>query len=71
MPTTIDEIRQLLGKDSISMETETIEEILNELSNIKLLDDKEKYINIDDKDNAEEAEDGKEIDQSEIPEDLL
>ncbi|MFV2016426.1 MAG: hypothetical protein ACC656_13425, partial [Candidatus Heimdallarchaeota archaeon] len=67
----IDEIRQLLGKDAISMETETIEEILNELSNIKLLDDKEKYINIDELDNAEEAEDEKEIDESEIPKDLL
>jgi DNA-directed RNA polymerase subunit F len=71
MPTTIDEIRQLLGKDAISMETETIEEILSELSNIKLLDDKEKYIDIDDTETAEEAEDEKEIDESEIPEDLL
>ncbi|MCE7735428.1 MAG: hypothetical protein GPJ54_11160 [Candidatus Heimdallarchaeota archaeon] len=71
MPTTIDEIRQLLGKDAISMETETIEEILNELSNIQLLDDKEKYIDIDRLDNAEEAEDEKEIDESEIPEDLV
>ena len=71
MPTTIDEIRQLLGKDAISMETETIEEILNELSNIQLLDDKEKYIDIDRLDNAEEAVDEKEIDASEIPEDLV
>jgi DNA-directed RNA polymerase subunit F len=71
MPNTIDEIRQLLGKDAISMETETIEEILNELSNIKLLDDKEKYIDLDKLDNAEEAEEEKEIDESEIPEDLL
>lgn len=71
MPTTIDEIRQLLGKDAISMETETIEEILNELSNIQLLDDKEKYIDIDRLDNAEEADDEKEIDESEIPEDLV
>jgi len=71
MPNTIDEIRQLLGKDAISMETETIEEILNELSNIKLLDDKEKYINIDELDNAKEAEDEKEIDESDIPKDLL
>lgn len=71
MPTTIDEIRQLLGKDAISMETETIEEILNELSNIQLLDDKEKYIDIDRLDNADKAEDEKEIDESEIPEDLV
>ena len=70
MPNTIDEIRQLLGKDAISMETETIEEILNELSNIKLLDDKEKYIDIDKLERAEEAEEEKEVDDSQIPEDL-
>lgn len=71
MPNTIDEIRQLLGKDAISMETETIEEILSELSNIKLLDDKEKYIDIDKLEIAEEAEEEKNIDESQIPEDLL
>ena len=70
MPDTIDEIRQLLGKDAISMETETIEEILNELSNIKLLDEKEKYIDLDKLERAEEAEEEKEIDETQIPEDL-
>ncbi|OLS23315.1 MAG: hypothetical protein HeimC2_27170 [Candidatus Heimdallarchaeota archaeon LC_2] len=70
MPDTIDEIRQLLGKDAISMETETIEEILNELSNIKLLDEKEKYIDLDKLVQAEEAEEEKEVDESQIPKDL-
>ena len=69
MPNTVDEIRQLLGKDAISMETETIEEILNELSNIKLLDDKEKYIDLDKLERAEEADEEKEIDESQIPKD--
>ncbi len=71
MPDTIDEIRQLLGKDAISMETETIEQILGELSNIKLLDDKEKYIDLDKLEHAEEAEEEKEVDETQIPEDLL
>ena len=68
LPDTIDEIRQLLAKEALSMETETVEEILNVLNSVEKLDETDKEIDID----ALEAEgsDQEESDPENIPEDL-
>jgi DNA-directed RNA polymerase subunit F len=68
IPDTVDEIRQLLGKEASTLETETLEQILEKLLAVEKLDDEERYIDIDELD--EEPEE-KEIDESMIPEDLL
>ncbi len=73
LPDTIDEIRQLLGKEAIMMETETVEEILNTLSMVERLSKKDKE-RIDKENIVEEEkeviDEDKEIDESMIPEDL-
>lgn len=70
MPDTIDEIRQLLGKDATMMETETLNEILILLLAAEKLDEKEKQIDIDALSTEDVQEEEKEIDESMIPEDL-
>jgi len=75
MPDTIDEIRQLLGKDAITMETETLYVILEELLKVERLDEAKKKSELEEldaeDDDDDELEDEKEIDESMIPEDLL
>lgn len=70
MPDSIDEIRQLLGKDAASIETETLQSILDELSTISLLDEKERFMDLDKIENEALSEEEKEIDEEMIPEDL-
>lgn len=70
MPDTVDEIRQLLGKDAISKETETLESILEELNSINILDEKERFIDLDKLEDEALSEQQKEIDEELIPEDL-
>lgn len=71
IPTTVDEVRQLLWKEALSMETETLEQILEEVSKVDILDAAQKKPEIDDltPDNNEEEEET-EVDSSMIPEDL-
>ncbi|MCH8907510.1 MAG: hypothetical protein IH840_10510 [Candidatus Heimdallarchaeota archaeon] len=71
IPTTVDEVRQLLWKEALSMETETLEQILEEVSKVDILDTAQKKLEIDDltPDNNEEEEET-EVDSSMIPEDL-
>lgn len=71
IPTTVDEVRQLLWKEALSMETETLEQILDEVSKVDILDAAQKKPEIDDltPDNNEEEEET-EVDSSMIPEDL-
>ncbi len=70
MPNTIDEIRQLLGKEIVAMETETVEEILESLLAVELLDEIEKTIDIDEIEGIPNDDEEKEIDESMVPEDL-
>ncbi len=70
MPNTIDEIRQLLGKEIVTMETETVEEILESLLAVELLDEMEKAIDIDEIEGIPQDDEEKEIDESMVPEDL-
>ncbi|MHA2170727.1 MAG: hypothetical protein ACXAB7_12605 [Candidatus Kariarchaeaceae archaeon] len=70
MPNTIDEIRQLLGKEIVAMETETVEEILESLLAVELLDEMEKAIDIDEIEDIPLEDEEKEIDESMVPEDL-
>jgi DNA-directed RNA polymerase subunit F len=70
MPNTIDEIRQLLGKEIVAMETETVEEILESLLAVELLDEMEKAIDIDEIEGVPLEDEEKEIDESMVPEDL-
>jgi DNA-directed RNA polymerase subunit F len=70
MPNTIDEIQQLLGKEIVAMETETVEEILESLLAVELLDEMEKAIDIDEIEDIPLEDEEKEIDESMVPEDL-
>ncbi|MHA2248705.1 MAG: hypothetical protein ACXAD7_00010 [Candidatus Kariarchaeaceae archaeon] len=70
IPDNVDEIRQLLGKEASTMETETLEEILEVLLAVEKLDEKEKQIDIDELESKAKEEVEKEIDESMIPEDL-
>ena len=70
MPNTIDEIRQLLGKEIVAMETETVEEILESLLAVELLDEAEKTIDIDEIEGVPAEDEEKEVDESMVPEDL-
>jgi DNA-directed RNA polymerase subunit F len=70
IPDTVDEIRQLLGKEASTLETETLEQILEKLLAVDKLDDEDRYIDIDELD-EDELEEDKDIDESMIPEDLL
>lgn len=72
MPDTIDEVRQLIGKEATTMETETIEEILSILNAIDRLSEQEKFVDIDELEQTSEESDenDKGLDESLIPEDL-
>lgn len=71
IPTTVDEVRQLLWKEALSMETETLEEILELVSKTELLEEATKNKQIADLDEQpEDEEDEKEVDDSMIPDDL-
>jgi len=71
IPTTVDETRQLLWKEALSMETETLEEILELVMRTELLEEATKTKQLADLEEiTEEAEEEKEVDDSMIPDDL-
>lgn len=72
IPDNVHEIRQLLGKEAMTKETETLEEILNTLNGVEKIDKKE-LVDLDDLDNELDADfdqEEKVIDESMIPDDI-
>lgn len=70
IPSTVDEIKQLLGKEA-TFETDTFDEILQVLLSVDYLDESEREIDIDALDEESDLEtEEKDLDESMIPEDL-
>ena len=74
MPDSTHEIRQLLAKEATLKETETLEEILSALMAVKKIDKKDtsytEALERLDQDNEVDEELEKEIDETEIPDDI-